>query len=125
MDELTVAGGWSRGNDIGMAVKDASRVEVSDWAFEDDDKGLDVYEKNWRYGRPGDARLARTVFRGNKIDIRVAKGGRVLLDDLPVPGAVQNEGELRTARPGEPLVAEPFAWRRQRWSATNGWEMTP
>ena len=60
---------------------------------------IDVYEKNWRYGGPGEADVAETTFDANALDIRVAKNGRVVISG--------DAGALATEGPGEIVFRPP------------------
>lgn len=62
---------------IGIAVKDASQLTLSNWKIDRNEIGVDIYKKNWRYRRPGVAVLDNVSFSNNATNVHVAKGGRI------------------------------------------------
>lgn len=75
MSSVTASGGTIRRAVTGIAVKDKSVARFEDWTIEASGVGLDVFKKNWRYGRPGTAHLEGVKFLGNTLDVRISEDG--------------------------------------------------
>jgi hypothetical protein len=91
---VTARDGLIEGSQIGIAVKDASYLDLALWRLRGNRLAMDVYKNNWRYGRPGSADLADVAFEGNGSDLRVAKKGRVTVHGNSLPAHREGDGSV-------------------------------
>jgi len=79
---------------IAIAVKDASRATLKEVTLRDNDIGIDLAAKNWRYGGPGSARVRDTVFDANHLDLRTTVGSRAEFIGQAVPATREGAGHV-------------------------------
>ena len=79
---------------IAIAVKDSSKLRLSASMLSENEIGVDLYRKNWRYGGPGNAILATTVFSNNQVDARSETESELTLDKASNPITFAGDGKV-------------------------------
>lgn len=92
--KISAANGSVGSAEIGIAVKDSSHLDLTGWKIHDSKIAIDVYKKNWRYGRPGTATIKRTELARNPVNIRVAKKAEIVVYGSTPPPRIQGEGKV-------------------------------
>lgn len=94
LSRVTVSDARISGAATAIAVKDASRLTLEEGELSANGIGIDIFKKNWRYGGPGRAKVSRTRFDGNEVDLRVEENGVITLGPGAEPRTVVNNGTV-------------------------------
>lgn len=81
-------------SNIAIAVKDSSQLRLLDSRLSESEVGVDLYKKNWRYGKPGTAFIAATTFSRNQVDVRHEAGSDLTLDKMSNPNTFAGDGTV-------------------------------
>ena len=93
--DLDLSNGVIRESDTGIAIKDASKARIEGCRFERNRVGVDLFMKNWRYGRPGEGEITTTDFIENEVDLKLEEGSVLrLAQELPM--RISNAGTITT-----------------------------
>ena len=68
--KLKIANTLLVNGNIGIAVKDDSIVELNDSEIKNNNFGIDIYKKNWRFSDSGHITINKSLINNNGIDLR-------------------------------------------------------
>ena len=91
---LTIESLRVSGAQIGAAVKDTSRVYLSEASFADNQTSLSVYADDPVYGGSGELHLRAAKFGVGGVDVQVDDRARLYVYDQPPPPRVLGEGTI-------------------------------
>ncbi len=94
LSEIEATGVRISNTKIAIAVKDRSKLRLDQGDLNDNEMGFDIYSKNWRYGRPGQANISHTRFTGNQVDARIEDGGLLILGPGAEPETITGDGKV-------------------------------
>ena len=90
---ITAYSGIIEKSNIAVAIKDDSQGNFSNIKLRKNQKGIDIYLKNWRYEKPGRGAMEDVSFADNNIDLNVEKEGEIILKNT-FPQKIDGSGKI-------------------------------
>ena len=90
---ITAYSGIIEKSNIAVAIKDDSQGNFSNIKLRKNQKGIDIYLKNWRYEKPGRGTMEDVSFADNNIDLNVEKEGEIILKNT-FPQKIDGSGKI-------------------------------
>jgi hypothetical protein len=81
---------------IGLAVKDASTLNVDKIDLMQSEIAIDVFVKHKIYGAPGSITASEATFSQNEVNIRSQEGGVILFKGQNVPDKISGDGRIES-----------------------------
>jgi hypothetical protein len=78
----------------GIAVKDASKVDMKNVVLKKNEIAIDLYIKHKIYGKSGSIKASYIVFQKNQVNIRNEDGGTILFQGQKIPNKVSGDGRI-------------------------------
>ncbi|MBT7955206.1 MAG: hypothetical protein HN731_08445 [Rhodospirillaceae bacterium] len=91
---LKIAQGKIKKTNIGIAIKDASRLNADGLKIYENEIAVDLYVKHKLYGRPGSLSVSNTKFKANEVNLRTEEGAEVEFLGQAIPPKVIGDGSV-------------------------------
>ena len=95
--KINVDSGSINNSNVGIAIKDQSKFNLSRFKLRENHIAVDVFKKNWRYGGRGEGHLSEIEFVNNDVNLQVEKGGSLFLKQ-EIPGKIHNDGIIKQTK---------------------------
>jgi len=95
--KINVDSGSINNSNVGVAIKDQSKIKLSRLKLQKNHIAVDVFKKNWRYGGSGEGHLSEIEFINNEVNLQVEKGGSLFLKQ-EIPGKIHNDGIIKQTK---------------------------
>jgi len=96
---VQITGAQIENAQTGIAVKDDSRLHITDAVLHANAVAVDVFTKHPVYGGPGQVQVSQTLFDSNGVNIRTESGATITLTGQAVPPKVVGDGAVTASAP--------------------------
>ena len=92
---ISLENGEIKNTEIGIAVKDASKVKTEGLRLIKNQIGIDLYVKHKLYGYPGRVFIAKTEFGANEVNVRSEAGANLFVRGQSLPSKMTGDGLVK------------------------------